>query len=306
MLDPLSSSVNVAAVDELKTSGAKAAASAADAARDAQVVFTMLPSSPHVRSVYESQVFGAAPRGSLLVDCSTIDPNVTRSLGKQATDHGMRMVDAPVSGGVGGAQAGTLTFMVGGPTADFAAVKPLLQAMGKNIVHCGDLGTGQVRSDSHASMDEDVTGADDGGGGVVAQVAKICNNLVLGISMSAVSEAMSLGVKLGIDPSTLAGIINTSSGRCWSSDTYNPCPGACRLSNDHLPTLSEPYGCPVYRGDAQCTIITRVHGRFRSRPHEEGPGPGRRRSRFCGRCSSNRSVICVPVCLPLSPGNMVL
>ena len=109
------------------------------------------------------------------------------------------MVDAPVSGGVGGAEAGTLTFMVGGSAAAFARVQPLLAKMGKNIVHCGDAGTGQV--------------------------AKVCNNVVLGMSMAAVAEGMSLGVKLGMDPVKLAGIINTSSGRCWSSDTYNPCPG---------------------------------------------------------------------------------
>lgn len=109
------------------------------------------------------------------------------------------MVDAPVSGGVGGAEAGTLTFMVGGSKDDFEAAKPALTNMGKNIVHVGGSGTGQI--------------------------AKLCNNLVLGISMTAVSEAMNLGVRLGADPKTLAGIVNTSSGRCWSSDTYNPVPG---------------------------------------------------------------------------------
>jgi len=108
-------------------------------------------------------------------------------------------VDAPVSGGVGGAQNATLTFMVGGSKEDFDRVKPLLELMGKNIVHCGGPGNGQV--------------------------AKVCNNLLLGISMIGVSEAMNLGVKLGMDPKVLAGIINTSSGRCWSSDTYNPVPG---------------------------------------------------------------------------------
>jgi 3-hydroxyisobutyrate dehydrogenase len=109
------------------------------------------------------------------------------------------MVDAPVSGGVGGATNGTLTFMVGGAPADFERAKPTLSKMGQNIVHCGDVGTGEV--------------------------AKICNNLVLGVSMAAVSEAINLGVKLGIDPKVLSGVMNTSSGRCWSSDTYNPCPG---------------------------------------------------------------------------------
>ncbi|EXF43132.1 3-hydroxyisobutyrate dehydrogenase [Pseudomonas sp. BAY1663] len=109
------------------------------------------------------------------------------------------MLDAPVSGGTGGAAAGTLTFMVGGSAADFDRAQPILAAMGKNIVHCGDAGNGQV--------------------------AKVANNMLLGISMIGVAEAMALGVALGMDARTLAGVINTSSGRCWSSDTYNPFPG---------------------------------------------------------------------------------
>jgi 3-hydroxyisobutyrate dehydrogenase len=118
---------------------------------------------------------------------------------KAATEHGNPMLDAPVSGGTGGATAGTLTFMVGGSLADFDRAQPILAAMGKNIVHSGDAGNGQV--------------------------AKVANNMLLGISMIGVSEAMALGVSLGMDASVLAGIINTSSGRCWSSDTYNPFPG---------------------------------------------------------------------------------
>jgi 3-hydroxyisobutyrate dehydrogenase len=189
-------------VKELEAKGAYVAASAAAAVNGAEVVITMLPSSPHVREVYEGQgaVFAALKPGTLVVDCSTIDPNVTKALGKSADARKLRLVDAPVSGGVGGAEKGTLTFMVGASSsADFEASKPLLACMGKNIVHCGPVGTGQV--------------------------AKICNNMVLGISMNAVSEAMNLGVKLGADAKTLASIINTSSGRCWSSDTYNPVPG---------------------------------------------------------------------------------
>jgi 3-hydroxyisobutyrate dehydrogenase len=116
-----------------------------------------------------------------------------------ATARGFAMADAPVSGGTGGAEAGTLTFMVGAPPELYECIKPTLAHMGKNIVHCGDSGTGQV--------------------------AKICNNLVLGISMIGVAEAMNLGTALGIDAKVLAGVINTSSGRCWSSDSYNPYPG---------------------------------------------------------------------------------
>jgi len=167
----------------------------------------MLPSSPHVQRVYAGEeggdgsdgVFAACGAGTLLLDCSTIDPNVARAVASQAGGKGLRMVDAPVSGGVPAAEAGTLTFMVGGADADFADASMLLKQMGKNIVHCGGSGMGQV--------------------------AKLCNNLLLGICMSGVAEAYNLGVRLGIDASTLASIINTSSGRCWSSDTYNPVPG---------------------------------------------------------------------------------
>lgn len=186
-------------MEEVKSKGGAGAATPAEAASGADAVVTMLPSSPHVRDVYEKSVFGAAAPGALLIDCSTIDPATTKSLAAGASARKLRMVDAPVSGGVGGAEAGSLTFMVGGSGADFEAAKPLLQAMGKNIVHCGGAATGQI--------------------------AKLVNNLILGISMNAVCEAMNLGVKLGADPKVLAAIINTSSGRCWSSDTYNPVPG---------------------------------------------------------------------------------
>jgi len=141
---------------------------------------------------------GVAPDVTL-IDSSTIDPHTAREVAVLAAQHGNPMADAPVSGGTGGAEAGTLTFMVGGDAGVFEKIAPVLRHMGKNIVHCGESGTGQV--------------------------AKICNNLLLGISMIGVSEAMNLGVALGIDAKVLAGIVNTSSGRCWSSDTYNPYPG---------------------------------------------------------------------------------
>jgi 3-hydroxyisobutyrate dehydrogenase len=177
------------------------ATSASDAAREVDVVITMLPSSPHVRSVYmgEYGVLSAIKPGTPLIDCSTIDPLTAREVAMDAKAKGCAMVDAPVSGGVGGAEAGTLTFMVGGEPKDFEAAKPVLQAMGKNIVHCGGAGNGQV--------------------------AKICNNMMLAIEMIATSEGMSLAAKLGMDPKVFASIVNTSSGRCWSSDTYNPYPG---------------------------------------------------------------------------------
>lgn len=181
--------------------GCEAATSAADACKGVELVITMLPSSPHVRSVYlnDPGVVSAAARGTPLIDCSTIDPLTARDVAMMARAKGCPMLDAPVSGGVGGAEAGTLTFMVGGEAADFERAKPLLQAMGKNIVHCGGAGNGQV--------------------------AKICNNMMLAIEMIATSEGMSLAAKLGMDPKVFASIVNTSSGRCWSSDTYNPYPG---------------------------------------------------------------------------------
>ena len=188
-------------VDALRGAGALAAASAKDCAAQGELVITMLPSSPHVKSVYlePNGVLAGVSAGVTLIDSSTIDPHTAREVAKRAADHGNPMADAPVSGGTGGAQAATLTFMVGGEAAVFDRIAPVLKHMGKNIVHCGESGTGQV--------------------------AKICNNMLLGITMIGVAEAMSLGAALGIDTKILAGIINTSSGRCWSSDTYNPYPG---------------------------------------------------------------------------------
>ena len=188
-------------VDALRGAGAIAAASAKDCAAQGELVITMLPSSPHVKSVYlePNGVLAGVSAGVTLIDSSTIDPHTAREVAKRAAEHGNPMADAPVSGGTGGAQAGTLTFMVGGEAAVFDRIAPVLKHMGKNIVHCGASGTGQV--------------------------AKICNNMLLGITMIGVAEAMSLGAALGIDAKILAGIINTSSGRCWSSDTYNPFPG---------------------------------------------------------------------------------
>jgi 3-hydroxyisobutyrate dehydrogenase len=188
-------------VDALVAAGASAATSAKHAAAGGDLVITMLPSSPHVRSVYlgDEGVLAGAAAGATLIDSSTIDPATAREVAAAALARGFAMADAPVSGGTGGAEAGTLTFMVGAEPALFERIKPVLGHMGKNIVHCGGAGTGQV--------------------------AKICNNMLLGISMVGVAEAMNLGVALGIDAKVLAGIINTSSGRCWSSDTYNPYPG---------------------------------------------------------------------------------
>jgi len=193
--------LNAQAVQALVDAGAKAGASPKAAVTGVEYVITMLPAAAHVRSVLTSDdgVFAGIGKGVTIIDSSTIDPVSVKAFAELATQHGNTFVDAPVSGGTSGAAAGTLTFMVGGSASAYEHVKPVLSAMGKNIVHCGDTGTGQV--------------------------AKICNNLVLGITMAGVSEAMALGEALGIDMKVLGGIINTSTGRCWSSDTYNPMPG---------------------------------------------------------------------------------
>uniref|UniRef100_A0A7S2RG04 3-hydroxyisobutyrate dehydrogenase n=1 Tax=Mucochytrium quahogii TaxID=96639 RepID=A0A7S2RG04_9STRA len=189
------------AKDRIKAEGAEVAASPAEMAEACSTIITMLPSNDHVKDVYGGNegILKTLNKGSFCVDSSTIDPAVSRFVSEQVFNSGSAFVDAPVSGGVGGAEAGTLTFMVGGSEDSFERSKAVLQNMGGNIVHCGDVGTGQV--------------------------AKLCNNMILAVSMLGVSEAMSLGSKLGIDRKTLAGILNTSTARCWSSDTYNPAPG---------------------------------------------------------------------------------
>jgi len=194
--------LNAAAVENLVGAGALPVDSpTAIAQGNAELIITMLPAAAHVKGVYlgANGLIAHSRAGVMLIDCSTIDPHSAREVAKAAAEHGNPMLDAPVSGGTGGAAAGTLTFMVGGSDADFDHAQPILAAMGKNIVHCGAAGNGQV--------------------------AKVANNMLLGISMIGVAEAMALGVALGMDAKTLAGVINTSSGRCWSSDTYNPFPG---------------------------------------------------------------------------------
>lgn len=189
------------ALDAAKAAGATLAASPRAAGEGAEVVITMLPAAQHVKSVYlgDDGVLAGVAKGVPLVDSSTIDPATAKLIGEAAAKQGNPFADAPVSGGVVGAQAGTLTFMVGADEALFETLRPVLSGMGKNMVRCGETGTGQI--------------------------AKICNNLLLGISMIGVAEAMKLGETLGIDPTKLASIVNTSTGRCWSSDTCNPYPG---------------------------------------------------------------------------------
>ena len=189
---------NIAAANE---AGIDTTKSAGDAAAEADVVVSMLPAGPHVRAVYGNAggVIERARPGTIFIDSSTIDVDSARAVIAQAEKAGHLMVDAPVSGGTGGAAAGTLTFMVGGADAAFAAARPFLSLMGKNIVHAGGPGTGQA--------------------------AKICNNMVLGISMIAVSEAFALADKLGLERQKLFDISSTSSGQCWSLTSYCPVPG---------------------------------------------------------------------------------
>jgi 3-hydroxyisobutyrate dehydrogenase len=189
------------AVVQLVKSGATAAASASDAVNGADVVITMLPASKHVEGIYlgpEGLLTKIAPK-ALVIDCSTIAADSARKVAHAAADRGLAMIDAPVSGGTGGAIAGTLTFIVGGESADLERARPLLEKMGKNIFHAGAAGAGQV--------------------------AKIANNMLLGIAMAGTAEALALGVANGLDPKVLSEIISKSSGRTWAIELYNPWPG---------------------------------------------------------------------------------
>jgi 3-hydroxyisobutyrate dehydrogenase len=179
-------------------SGLDIAASAKAAVENADVVITMLPAGEHVRAVW-SEILPAAKRGALFIDCSTIDVTSARAAHALAAERGIAAIDAPVSGGVAGATGATLTFMVGGSAEAFARGKPVLERMGKRVVHCGDAGNGQA--------------------------AKICNNMILGASMIVVSEAFVLGEKLGLSHQALFDVASASSGQCWSLTSYCPVPG---------------------------------------------------------------------------------
>jgi len=187
------------AVEAFGETGGAACGSASETLPGAEVVITMLPEGRHVRDVYGSWIITGAPAGALLIDCSTIDVDSARAVEANAREAGFEMVDAPVSGGTGGAEAGTLTFMVGGADSAFARAKPFLDAMGKNIVHTGGPGNGQA--------------------------AKICNNMILGISMVAVCESFSMAEKLGLDAQKLFNVTSTSSSQCWAMTSYLPVPG---------------------------------------------------------------------------------
>ncbi len=188
-----------AALTAAVAEGCLAADSAGAAARDAQAVITMLPAGRHVRAVYQDEILAAAPPGALLIDASTIDVESARAVAGEAKAAGFRFADAPVSGGVAAAKAGTLAFMVGCDEPDFPAIDALLRPMARTVIRAGDHGAGQA--------------------------AKICNNMVLGASMIAVCEAFALAEKLGLDPVIFHEIASQSSGQCWSLTSYCPWPG---------------------------------------------------------------------------------
>jgi 3-hydroxyisobutyrate dehydrogenase len=192
--------LSAAVLESVLKAGADKASSANEAAKNADIVITMLPAGQHVQSVYlENGIMSAAKKGALLIDCSTIDIDSARVVHAAAEKAGFLFLDAPVSGGVGGAESGTLTFMCGGSETAFESAKPILEKMGKKIVLAGGAGAGQA--------------------------AKICNNMLLAISMIGTCEAFALGEKLGLDPQKLFDIASTSSGQCWSLTTYCPVPG---------------------------------------------------------------------------------
>ena len=188
-----------AALVKAESHGCKRAGSAAEAVKKAEAVVTMLPAGKHVRDVYESAVIGTAPKSAILIDCSTIDVATAREEIEKAEGQGYQMVDAPVSGGIAAADAGTLTFMVGGTDEAFARAEAILQIMGKAVIHAGGPGSGQA--------------------------AKICNNMLLGASMVATCETFVMAQKLGLDPQTFFDIASKASGQCWSMTTYCPIPG---------------------------------------------------------------------------------
>jgi 3-hydroxyisobutyrate dehydrogenase len=197
--------------DQAKADGASIAESSVASVKGADVVITMLPAGKHVLAVW-SDIIPAMAKGTLIIDCSTIDVENAKAAHALAAKHGASSVDAPVSGGTGGAKGATLTFMCGGDDKAFAAAEPILENMGKKIVHCGGAGAGQA--------------------------AKICNNMILGISMIAVSEAFTLAEKLGLSHQALFDVASTSSGQCWSLTSYCPVPGPVPTSpanNDYKP-----------------------------------------------------------------------
>ncbi|XP_067632696.1 probable 3-hydroxyisobutyrate dehydrogenase, mitochondrial [Eurosta solidaginis] len=183
----------------LKAKGATVYTKTADLAKNSDFVITMLPNNDIVWETYNQMTADGVNKQTMFIDSSTIDPNLVRQIQKFISSKGARFIDAPVSGGVNGAAAATLTFMVGGTEEEYNIAKPILEGMGKQITYCGSYGMGQA--------------------------AKLCNNMMLAISMIGASEAMNLAIRQGLDAKVFADIINSSTGRCWSTEAYNPVPG---------------------------------------------------------------------------------
>ena len=202
------------AVKQLEDKGAMAAASPQEAVKNADVVVTMLPAAQHVKSLYlgEQGIIAHAKTGALFIDCSTIDAQSAKEVGVGAINAGYAFIDAPVSGGVAGAAAGTLTFIMGGDDAAVSRAKPVLKHMGANLFHAGELGAGQI--------------------------AKLCNNMLLSVLMTGTSEALQLAIANGLDPKVMSDIMLQSSGCNWTLQKYNPCPDVM----DNVPSSNQYQG----------------------------------------------------------------
>ncbi|MCP9479977.1 3-hydroxyisobutyrate dehydrogenase [Marisediminitalea aggregata] len=202
------------AVKQLEDKGAMAAASPQEAVKNADVVVTMLPAAQHVKSLYlgEQGIIAHAKTGALFIDCSTIDAQSAKEVGAGAINSGYAFIDAPVSGGVAGAAAGTLTFIMGGDDAAVSRAKPVLKHMGANLFHAGELGAGQI--------------------------AKLCNNMLLSVLMTGTSEALQLAIASGLDPKVMSDIMLQSSGCNWTLQKYNPCPDVM----DNVPSSNQYQG----------------------------------------------------------------
>lgn len=216
--------VSKEAAGKMKAQGATVYDKTSDLAGKSDFVITMLPNNDIVWRTYEEMTANGVNENTVFIDSSTIDPNVAQQVQKLVKAKGGRFVDAPVSGGVPGAVNATLTFMVGGTESEYECVKTILVDMGKRITHCGSYGMGQA--------------------------AKLCNNMLLGISMIGVSEAMNLAIRLGLDAKVFSDIVNSSTGRCWSSEVYNPVPGV-------TPTAPANKG---YAGGFSTELITKDLG----------------------------------------------
>ncbi|CAH0396110.1 unnamed protein product [Bemisia tabaci] len=220
----------------LVANGAHESNSLKEVCENAECIVTMLPANQHVLDAYTTSdgILKSVPRGCTLIDCSTIDYQIPKKLAALAKDMEVNFIEAPVSGGIMAAREGRLSFMVGGEGEIVEKARPILEAMGAKFVHCGGHGSGQA--------------------------AKMCNNLLLAISMAGVSEAMNLGIKLGLDAKKLAAVINTSSGECWSSRVYNPVPGVI----DGVPSSKN------YEGGFSVTLMVKDLGLAENAASDKG------------------------------------